>query len=137
MTLRLPADAADWATAWRDRINDREAFAEAAADFVATFRFEIRADDSYDGDPVRFRVDIDDGECTETALADGDSAYDFALRGPYGAWTDLLSGTLDVSEAVMDGTFDVEGNTMTLLQRQAAVSEMVAAAQSIDTEFQY
>jgi putative sterol carrier protein len=137
MTLRLPADAADWATAWRDQINDREAFAEAAADFVATFCFEIRADDSYDGEPVRFRVDIDDGECTDTALVDGDGAYDFAMRGPYGAWTDLLSGDLDVSESVMDGTFDVEGNTMTLLQRQQAVAEMVAAAQSIDTEFQY
>ena len=137
MTLTLPADAAEWATAWRDHINDRQDFADAAADFVATFCFEIRADDSYDGDPVRFRVDIDDGACTGTALVNGEADYDFALRGPYEAWTALLTGELDVSEAVMDGTFDVEGNTMTLLQRQAAVSEMVGAAQSIDTEFQY
>jgi len=45
MTLTLPADAAAWADTWRDRINDREAFAAAAADFEATFVFEIRADD--------------------------------------------------------------------------------------------
>ena len=137
MTLRLPADAADWAAAWRDHINDREDFAAAAAEFTATFCFEIRADDSYDGDPIRFLVTIDDGACTDTALVDGEADYDFALRGPYDAWTDLLAGELDVSESVMDGTFDVEGNTMTLLRRQDAVSEMVAAAQAIDTEFEH
>ena len=137
MSLRLPADAADWAAAWRDHINDREDFATAAADFTATFCFEIRADDSYDGEPIRFLVTIDDGACTETALVDESVDYDFALRGPYEAWTELLAGELDVSESVMDGTFDVEGNTMTLLRRQDAVSEMVVAAQTIDTEFQY
>lgn len=135
MTLTLPADAADWATAWRERINGREDFAAAAAEFTATFLFEIRPDDSYDGDPVRIRITIDDGACSETAIVDGAADYDFALRGPYDAWRDLLAGELDVSESVMDGTFDVEGNTMTLLQRQEAVAEMVAAAQTIDTEF--
>jgi putative sterol carrier protein len=135
MTLTLPTDAADWAAAWRDHINGREDFAAAAAEFTATFLFEIRPDDSYDGDPVRFRVSIDDGTCSETALVEADADYDFALRGPYNAWRDLLTGELDVSESVMNGTFDVQGNTMTLLQRQEAVAEMVAAAQSIDTEF--
>ncbi|WP_324665905.1 SCP2 sterol-binding domain-containing protein [Haloarcula sediminis] len=137
MTLSLPADAAAWATTWRDRINDREDFAAAADDFEATFLFEIRADDRYDGDPVRFLVELADGACTETALVADEADHDFAMRGPYDAWADLLSGKLDVSESVMDGTFDVAGNTMTLLRRQDAVSEMVAAAQSIDTEFEY
>ncbi|MDS0281868.1 SCP2 sterol-binding domain-containing protein [Haloarcula onubensis] len=137
MTLTLPADAAAWAATWRDRINDREDFAAAAADFEATFLFEIQADDRYDGEPVRFRVTLADGACTETALVDGGADYDFALRGPYDAWAALLAGDLDVSESVMDGTFDVTGNTMTLLRRQDAVSEMVAAAQSIDTEFEH
>jgi putative sterol carrier protein len=137
MTLTLPADAAAWADAWRDHINDRDDFAAAAADFDATFCFEIQADDRYDGDPIRFRVALADGACTGTALVDGDADYDFAMRGPYDAWVALLSGDLDASEAVMDGTFDVVGNTMTLLRRQDAVSEMVVAAQSIDTEFEY
>ena len=137
MTLTLPADAAAWATTWRDRINDREDFAAAAADFEAVFLFEIQADDRYDGEPVRFLVTLADGACTDTELVDGDADYDFAMRGPYDAWAALLSGELDVSESVMDGTFDVVGNTMTLLQRQDAVSEMVGAAQSIDTAFEY
>lgn len=134
MTVTLPDEADAWATQWRERLNDRTAFETAAEGFVATFEFEIRAEDDYDGDSVTILVEIDDGDCTDAAIsADGD--YDFALRGPYAAWKALLQGELDVSESVLSGTFDVEGNTMTLLRRQDAITEMVAAAQEIDTEF--
>ena len=34
MAVTLPADATEWAAAWRDRINDRAAFAAAAEEFV-------------------------------------------------------------------------------------------------------
>ncbi|WP_276273669.1 SCP2 sterol-binding domain-containing protein [Haloarcula litorea] len=137
MTHTLPDDAEDWARAWRDRINDREGFATAAAGFEATFLFEIQADGTYDGDPLRFRVVVDDGACTETSVVDGDADYEFALRGEYEAWRAMLGGGLDASEAVMDGTFDVTGNTMTLLRRQEAIGEMVDAARGVDTAFAY
>jgi len=135
MTLTLPAEAADWVQVWRDRINESDAFGTAAEGFTADFLFEIQPDDTYDGGPIRFQVTIDDGACTAAAVVD-DADYEFALRGPYTAWAAMLRGELDVSESVMDGTFDVSGNTMTLLQRQEAVSEMVVAAQAVDTEFE-
>jgi len=134
MSLTLPDDAAEWATAWRERINDREGFAAAAADFSAVFCFEIQPDEVYDGDPIRFRVVVEDGACAAAETA-ADPEFDFALRGGYGPWKDLLRDELDVSAAVMGGTFDLVGNTMTLLQRKDAVSEMVAAARAVDTEF--
>ena len=135
MTLSLPAEAAAWVQSWRDRINEREAFGAAAEGFDATFRFEIEADDRLDGEPLAFTVVVEDGACTDARLAESDADYDFALRGPYDAWTALLADDLDVSAAVMDGTFDIEGNTMTLLRRQDAVTEMVTAAQNVDAEF--
>jgi putative sterol carrier protein len=137
MTLTLPSDAGEWAQAWRERINDRDDFEAAAAEFDATFLCEIQADERYDGEPIRIAVTIADGACTDTALVDGEASYDYALRGPYDAWAALLADELDASEAVMDGTFDVVGNTMTLLRRQDAVSEMLTAAQGLDTEFEY
>jgi putative sterol carrier protein len=137
MTLRLPDDAAVWAQTWRDRITESDEFAEAAAEFTATFLFEIRPDDSYDGNPVRFRAVIADGGCSEIELLEPDTepAYDFALRGPYTEWNALLTDDIDVSDAVMDGAFDLAGNTMALLKRKDAIAEMVTAARSIDTEF--
>lgn len=134
MSVTLPDDAAEWAAAWRERINDRDGFAAAAADFAAVFCFEIQPDEGYDGEPIRFRVAVEDGACTAAETA-ADPDFDFALRGDYGAWKDLLRDEMDVSAAVMDGTFDLVGNTMTLLQRKEAVAEMVAAAQAVDTDF--
>ena len=138
MSYTLPPDADDWVQAWRAALNDRAAFAEAAAGFDADFVFEIRPDESYDGDSIRFRIDIDDGRCTEVGLlGDGDASYDYALRGPYDAWVAMLHDEIDVSDAVMSGTFDLEGDTMTILGRKDAVAEMLAAARELETEFAY
>jgi putative sterol carrier protein len=137
MTHRLPDDAAEWAMAWRDRLDDSDAFAEAAAGFDADFLFEIRPDDSYDGQPVRFLVVFEDGSVPDARGADGDTDYDFALRGPYGAWKDLLTDELGVAEAVMGGPMDVDGSKLTLLNYKEAFGRMVQIARRVDTEFAY
>lgn len=136
MTVTLPTEADDWAAAWRDRINDRSEFVERADDFTAVFCFEIRADDAYTGEPIQFVVVIKDGVCTAAGTV-ADPEYDFAFRGPYSEWVTMLQGDLDISAAAMDGTFDVEGDTMRLLRRQDTIAEMVAAAQNVDTEFEH
>jgi putative sterol carrier protein len=136
MTVTLPTEADDWAAAWRDRINERSAFADSADGFTATFCFEIRADDAYAGEPIQVAVVIEDGVCTAANTA-ADPEYDFAFRGPYSDWVTMLQGDLDISAAAMDGTFDVEGDTMRLLRRQETIAEMVAAAQNVDTEFEH
>ncbi|EMA09248.1 SCP-2 sterol transfer family protein [Haloarcula vallismortis] len=136
MTVTLPTEADDWAAAWRDRINDRSEFADSADDFTAVFCFEIRADDAYTGESIQFVVVIKDGVCTAAGTV-ADPEYDFAFRGPYSRWVTMLQGDLDISAAAMDGTFEVEGDTMRLLRRQDTIAEMVAAAQNVDTEFEY
>ncbi|MBO4247784.1 SCP2 sterol-binding domain-containing protein [Halomicrobium sp. IBSBa] len=136
MSTTLPEDADEWVTEWHGALADRPAFAEAAADFAATFRFEITPDDAYDGDPIVVRLVVDDGACPVAELAT-EFDHDFALRGPYEAWKAMLRGELDAAEAVMDGPFTVEGNTIELLQRQAAVAQLVQAARDVETTFAY
>jgi putative sterol carrier protein len=135
MPPTLPNDADAWADRLRQRLAEREGFADAAAGFAATFRFEIRPDDAYPGDPVALTVELDDGACTGARAGDRDTDYDFALRGPYTAWKDLLAGDLDVAAAVMGGPFDVEGSTIELMQHREAIAELVRAARSVDAEF--
>lgn len=135
VTPILPDDAEAWADRLQARLNDSEAFATAATGFDAAFRFDIMPDERYDGDPVLLTVVVRDGVCVAAAGADASAEYDFALRGPYGAWRDLLRGETDVSAAVMDGPFDFEGSTAELLQHRDAVTELVRAAQSVETEF--
>ena len=134
MSTTLPDGAEEWVDQWRATLTDRPAFAEAAADFSATFRFEITPDDAYDGDPIVIRLVVDDGACPAAELA-ADFEYDFAIAGPYEVWKAMLRDEIGVTEAVMDGPFTVEGDTMTLLQRQDAVAELVGAARDVDTTF--
>lgn len=138
MTPTLPDEADAWVRAWRDRLNDSDEFAEAAAEFEAAVLFVVQPDESYDGDPVRLLVDVADGECTDAgAVAAADADYDYALRGPYEAWKSLLRDELDTAEAVMGGPFDVEGDTLALMSHREAFVEMVRAARDVDVEFAY
>ena len=136
MSTTLPDAADEWVSEWRGALTDRPAFAEAAAEFSATFRFEITPDDVYDGEQIVVRLVVEDGTCPAAELAE-DFEYDFALVGPYEAWKAMLRDELDVADAVMSGPFDVEGDTMALLQHQEAVAELVRAAREIDTSFAY
>jgi len=136
MAVTIPDEADAWSDRFKRQLNRRTAFAEAAAGFDATFRFEILPDDTYPGDPIAFSVVVEDGTCP-TATAGRDRDYDFALRGPYEAWRSLLEGRVDVSAAVLDGPFDLEGSTIALMQHRKTISELVAAAQAVDTEYAY
>lgn len=137
MTPTLPGEAEAWADQLQARLNDREAFTEAAAGFDATFRFVILPDDRYDGDPLTLTVVVSDGACVAARGSDPDAEYDFGLAGPYGAWVELLEDEIEVTEAVMGGAFEFEGSEMQLLSNREAVTELVRAAQSLDTEYEY
>lgn len=136
MAVQFPEEASAWADRLQSRLNDREGFAEAAADFDATLRFDVLPDDDYEGDPVSLTVVVSDGACVAAAGRDPDADYDFALSGRYGAWVDLLEDELDVAAAVMGGRFEFEGSTTALLQRREAVTELVRAARSVDATFE-
>jgi putative sterol carrier protein len=136
MTPTFPDEADAWADRLRRSVNDREAFRTAAAGFEATFRFEVLPDDAYPGEPVALTLVVDDGACTAAGTG-REAGYDFTLRGPYGAWTDLLGGDVDATAAVMDGPFDIEGSTIQLMQRREAIAALLDAARAVDVEFAY
>jgi len=137
VTPTIPDDAGEWASAWQDRLNDDESFADTAAGLDVRLLCEIEPDDAYDGDPVRFVVEVRSGTVPEAGPVDGDADYDIALRGPYGAWKAMLQGDLDVVSAVMGDTFAVDGSTLTLVGNREAFIAMIRQAQRVDTEFGY
>jgi hypothetical protein len=142
MSPTLPDEPAAWGAAWREQVNDSEAFAEAAADFAATVLFAVEPDDTYDGGPIRLLATVAEGDCTTLEAVDpGEPAenlgYDYALRGPYAAWKRLLTEDVAVESYVLDGPFSVEGSTVALLKHRDVFVEMVAAARALDTTFTY
>jgi len=137
MTPTLPGDAEAWADRLQTRLNDREAFTDAAAGFDATFRFVILPDDRYDGEPVALTVVVADGACVAASGNDPEAEYDFGLAGPYAVWVDLLEDDLGVTEAVMGGSLEFEGSEMELLSNREAVTELVRGAQNVEIDYEY
>jgi len=131
----LPEEADEWADSLQARVNENERFADAAGGFEATFRFEILPDDSYDGQPVALTLVVADGACVAARGFDRDADYDFALRGPYSVWKDLLEDEIELTSAVMGGPLDLEGSTIKLMQHRDAVAELVRSARAVNTEY--
>jgi putative sterol carrier protein len=139
MTVTLPDQSDEWIRRWRERLNDNEDYAEATegwgVGFDGDFCFEIQPDDAYDGDPIRFRVELEDGNCPSVDEVEENPDCGFALRAPYSAWKPLIRGEVDVMGAVMGGDFTVEGSKMKLLSYREAAAELGETAAAVDTEF--
>ncbi|MFB6132054.1 MAG: SCP2 sterol-binding domain-containing protein, partial [Halanaeroarchaeum sp.] len=116
MAISFPTEAEEWVQAYRDQLNQSEEYAEEGeewgVDFDGSFLFEIQPDDTYDGDPVRLYLDLEDGTCLEASVVDDEAMVEpgFTLRASYSAWKDLIQGKLNPIEAILSGPFDLEGD---------------------------
>ncbi|MFB6266367.1 MAG: SCP2 sterol-binding domain-containing protein [Halodesulfurarchaeum sp.] len=143
MAISFPTEAEEWVQAYRDQLNQSEEYAEEGAewgvDFDGSFLFEIQPDDTYDGDPVRLYLDLEDGTCLDASVVDEEGAVEpgFALRASYSAWKDLIQGKLNPIEAILSGPFDLEGDRVKVMQWSGAGIVMTELAASVDTEFEY
>jgi len=153
-----------WFDEYRERINDDDAYAEAAADwgveFDGDFVFEMRempADDleteampdglaaeldryvsEEDGDHVGYAfLGLEGGECTDAHLLEDPGAVEpgFTLTADNGTWKRLLGGELGVVDGMMSGQFDVDGDMQKLMQYSRAAVRLTEAAAEIDAEF--
>lgn len=143
MAIELPSEADEWIEAWRDELNASEAYAEAGEGwgigFNGDFLFEIRPDDTYDGEPIALFVGLEDGECTEAYRTDDAEGEDwgFAFRGDYSDWKSLVHGEVGAVEGMMDGQFDLDGDMQKVLQYSDAAVVMTDNAAAVETAFEY
>jgi putative sterol carrier protein len=141
--VKLPSEADEWISLWRDRLNENEEYARAGegwgVGFNGDFIFAIEPDDTYPGDPLYFFVGLQDGTCTEAyPVEDPESEeYGFVFRGDYTDWKALFQGELGPIDGMMSGKFDVEGDMQKVLQYSEAAVVMTENANGIDTEFEY
>ncbi|MFQ3319296.1 MAG: putative sterol carrier protein [Natronomonas sp.] len=160
--IYFPSQA--WFAAYKDRINENEAYAEQAADwgvdFNGDFIFEMRnmpVDDlDIDAMPDDLRSEIDQyvneengvhvgysfvglegGKCTDAYLIESPDEVDvgFRLTADNETWKDLMRGNLGVVDGMMSGHFDIEGDMQKVMQYSQAAVELTESAASIDAAF--
>ncbi|MCU4719281.1 SCP2 sterol-binding domain-containing protein [Halapricum hydrolyticum] len=143
MAIALPDEAESWIESFRDRLNDNDAYAEAAdgwgVDFDGDFVLEILADGTYDGEPLYFYLELRDGDCLQAAVLDDpdEVAHGYALRGTYTDWKRIIQGEVDIVSGVMDGTLEADGSKIRAMRYQQALVEMGETAARVETDFQY
>ncbi len=143
MAITLPSEADDWIATWREQLNENEDFERAASgwgvDFNGAFLFEIQPDETYDGEPLCFFVDLVDGNCTRAHQTDmpPSESFGFKYYGPATHWKHLIRGDVDAVEGRREKKFELDGDIQKILQYSEAIQIMTENAQYIDTEFEY
>lgn len=161
-TVYFPSQA--WFAEYRERINENDAYAEAASDwgveFNGDFIFEMRGlpVDELDTDamPEKLESEIDEyvteesgeyvgysllglegGECTAAELVESEDAVDagFKLTADNETWKRLMKGELGVVDGMMSGHFDIDGDMQKVMQYSQAAVHLTESAAEIDAEY--
>lgn len=143
MSIKLPSEADEWIEQYKEKLNESDQYSHAGegwgVGFNGDFLFEIQPDGEYDGDPVYFYLELQDGACHDAYVTDDPESEDwgFAFRGTYTNWKKLTAGEVDPVEGMMDGTFELDGDMQKVMQYSQAAIVMTENAGEIDTEFEY
>jgi len=161
-TYYFPSQA--WFAEYRDRINQDDEYAEAAADwgtdFNGDFVFEMEEmpidDLDTDAMPDSLAADLDQyvqeaegsyvgyaflglegGECTAAELVEGPDEVDagFTLSADNDTWKRLMQGELGVVDGMMSGRFEIDGDMQKVMQYSQAAVRLTETAADIDAEF--
>lgn len=153
-----------WFAEYEQRINDNDAYAEAAADwgvgFDGDFVFEMQGlpVDEFDTEamPETLRDEIDryvqdegteyvgysyvgleGGECTDARLIESEDAVDagFKLSADTETWKRLMEGDIGAVDGMMSGAFDIGGDMQKVMQYSQASVHLTEAAAEIDAEY--
>jgi putative sterol carrier protein len=129
----------EWSRACQERLNQRDAYRTAAADWTDAVVLWMSADAAH-GIPEDRGVylDLHRGQCrgTRAAIARDRDQAPIVLQADAGAWRQLLEGGLDPVTAVMRGMLTLErGSLMMLAKYAAAAREMLAAAAAAGGRF--
>lgn len=136
----MPAEAFSdlWAQEWRETLNSRPAYREAAAGWDGSVALVMTRDGSSNPQRKAVFVDLWQGECREarTATAEDLENARYVLSGTARSWHAVLTGRLAPLMAIMGGKLRLtRGNLATLVPFAAAAKELLAAATQMETEF--
>jgi putative sterol carrier protein len=101
------------------------------------FKITDFADKNLGLDYESFVLDLRDGRCERYHLIREDvESAPFVLYSSYSDWKRILEGKVNPTQAMLSGVLKVKGDMVTLLKYAAAATEMVKAAEKIETRFE-
>jgi len=124
--------SAEWAAAFRTKLNENEAYREAAQAWEGDILFLVRPADAAAPRPG-IHLALTHGTCeAATFRADArDVASEFVYEGSPENWARLMRHELDPVQAILDGTFKIRGNLAKAMRFTRAAKELVETAAAL------
>lgn len=126
----------EWCEAYMEKLNNNEAYAEAASQWEGDFVFIIRKDGPLDHD-IYLWLDLWHGKARDGKVLSSPDEKDaaFVYEGPYTNFEKLTKGKLDPIQGLMTGKFKLKGDMAKVMRAVKAAQELVRTITMIDTEY--
>jgi putative sterol carrier protein len=126
----------EWAKVFMEKINESEAYAQAAKTWEGDFYFIIE-DDHHFPEPVYIYMDLWHGKCREAFATTDPSVKDpvFHMSGPLANWRKVVEKKLDPLQGILTRQFKLTGDMVKVMRAVKAAQELVNCTTLIETEF--
>jgi putative sterol carrier protein len=131
--MKFPSE--EWAAAFRDAINQNEAYREAAKAWEGDIVFLVRMPDPTAASPG-VHLALAHGTCSSASYYPDarEVSSEFVYEGSPENWKKLLAGETDPVKAILEGTFRIKGNLAKAMRFTRAAKELVETAAKIPTD---
>jgi putative sterol carrier protein len=126
----------EWAKAFMEKINESEAYAQAAKTWEGDFYFIIEEGRQFP-EPVYIYMDLWHGKCREAFATTEPSVKDpvFRMSGPLVNWRKVVEKKLDPLQGILTRQFKLTGDMVKVMRAVKAAQELVNCTTLIETEF--
>jgi len=132
--LLFPSE--EWIKTYMEKLNNNEAYKDAASTWEGDFIFQIDPDGEIVEEPIRFYLDLWHGDCRDAMMADEDTDAEFVYQGPYKNWKKLIEGEIDPIKGLMSRKFKLgKGDMGKVMRATKAAAELVATASQMPTKY--
>ena len=139
MSHLFPSDA--WAAAYKQAVNDNPTYKTAGKDWThGKVALIVKADAAIGIErDMAILLDVNAGACHAADYLPGEQAREgaaFAVEGPYDNWKQLIIENQDPIKALMQGKLKLtKGHLPTMIRYVESSKQLLASAQSVQTEF--
>jgi len=126
-----------WVEELKTKLNESEAYAEAAKNWEGDFYFIIEPTNSTLTEPGYLYLDLWHGKCRKAAVPQSPDEYqpEFTLSGTVKTFRQIMDDGMDPMKAIMTRKIKLQGNLAKIMRNVKAAHQLVHCCTQIPTRF--
>jgi len=128
--------SAEWVAAFKEALNNNEAYKVSAATWEGDFYFIVEPKGSLK-EPVKMYLDLWHGQCREAYLVTGpdDKQPEFIIEGSIDTYRKIFKKQLDPIRALVSRQLKLKGNLAKIMRSVKATLDLVNSASNVPTRY--